>query len=103
MENGKNSTTRDIKAFTLLYNGMFWLKEENGLYPILLYPEDLALLFQTEGAINSIDDEDLNLFYGRSYLFSKSTLIFENRRVGCEYYDEEQNAIGVMPCYVKRD
>ncbi|GEM_PF-2276802 len=102
MENEKHSSTREIKTFTLFYNGMFLLKEENGLYPILIYPDDLALLFQTEGAINLVDDDDLNLFYGHGYRFSKSTLICENRRVCCDYYDEEQNTIGVVPCHVKR-
>jgi hypothetical protein len=102
MENEKNASTREIKMFTLFYNGMFWLKEENGFYPILIFPDDIALLFEKEEVVNMIDDDGLNVLCTRGYRFSKSTLICENRRVNSEYYDVEQNTIAVVPCHVKR-
>jgi hypothetical protein len=102
MENEKNASTREIKMFTLLYNGMFWLEEENGFYPILIFPDDIALLFEKEEVVNIIDNASINVFFERGFRFSKSTLICENRRICCDYYDEEQNTIPVVPCHVKR-
>jgi hypothetical protein len=66
---------------------MFWLEEENGFYPILIFPDDIALLFEKEEVVNMIDDDGLNVLCTRGYRFSKSTLICENRRVYSDHHN----------------
>ena len=94
-------TTREINDFTLMYDGMYWLKEKDGFYPIRLYPNDLISLFQTEGVVNEVDGDfyDWGQLY---YKFTKATLIREDSLLSFQYFDEEGSTLRLVPCHVKQ-
>jgi len=93
--------TREINDFTLMYDGMYWLKEKDGFYPIRLYPDDLILLFQTEGVVNEVDGEFDNCGE-RYYQFRKVTLIREDSLLSLQYCDEAGYVLTLVPCHVKQ-
>jgi len=94
-------TTREINDFTLMYDGMYWLKEKDGFYPIRLYPDDLILLFQTEGVVNEVDG-GFDDWGQRYYQFTKATLILEDSLLSFQHFDESGNTLRLVPCHVKR-
>ena len=94
-------TTREINDFTLMYDGMYWLKEKDGFSPIRLYPNDLILLFQTEGVVNEVDG-DFDDCGQRYYQFTKATLIREDSLLSLQYYDEAGYVLPLVPCHVKQ-
>jgi len=93
--------TREINDFTLMYDGMYWLKEKDGFCPIRIYPNDLILLFQTEGVVNEVDG-DVDDWGQRYYQFTKATLIREDSLLSFQYFDESGNTLRLVPCHVKR-
>ncbi|MEI7982972.1 MAG: hypothetical protein WCI71_15080 [Bacteroidota bacterium] len=94
-------TTREINDFTLMYDGMYWLKEKDGFYPVRLYPDDLILLFQTEGVVNEVDG-DFDFWGQRYFQFTKATLILEDSLPSFQYFDECGSTLRLVPCQVKR-
>ena len=101
MEDNKKLITREINDFTLMYDGMHWLKEKDGFYPIRLFPDELILLFQTEGIVHEVEG-DFDDFGQRYYQFTKATIIRENVLLSSQYFYEEGFVITIVPCHVKR-
>jgi len=100
MEDEEIPKTKEIKNFSLSYDGIYWIIEDKGRYPILLNPDDLAVLFEVEGLDIKVKLKELNNDNG--YRFRKATLIRANSAKGGDYFDAGGNWFALYECHVKR-
>jgi hypothetical protein len=99
MEEDKTEKTNEIKNFSLSYDGMYWIRQGNEHYPVLLNPDDLVFLFEAEGLDMKVKLHELNQYKG--YTFRKATLIREVNAHGGDYFDAEGNWFALYECHVK--
>ena len=64
MEADKTIKTKEIKNFSLSYDGMYWIRQGKEHYPILLNPDDLVFLFEAEGLNIKLKLHELNQYDG---------------------------------------
>ena len=96
----KADKAKEIKDFSLSYDGIYWIVEAEGRYPILLYPDDLTLLFQEEGLDIKVKLKELN--QDKGYRFGKAILVREEFAKGGDYFDTDHQSIWFVPCHVKQ-
>ena len=101
MKTAQTAKTKEIKDFSLSYDGMYWIRQGNEQYPVLLIPSDLVSLFEAEGLDIKIRLHELNQYNG--YIFKKVTLIREPASRGGDYFDAGGNWIALCECRVKRE
>ena len=99
MEIDKVLAVREIKDFSLCYDGIYWIVEAKGRYPILLNPDDLVLLFQIEGLDIKVKLRELN--QDKGYRFRKVILVLDETARGGDYFDTDHQSIWFVPCHVK--
>lgn len=99
MEEDKTAETKEIKDFSLSYDGMFWIRQGNEHYPVLLNPDDLIFLSEAEGLDIKVKLHELNQYNG--YRFRKATLILEGNAHGGYYFDVEDNWFALYESHVK--
>jgi len=99
METELKVKTKEIKDFSLSYDGMYWIRLGNEQYPVLLNPADLVSLFEAEGLDIKIQLSELNQYNG--YPFKKATLIRESTSRGGDYFDAGGNWFALYECHVK--
>ena len=101
METAQTAKTKEIKDFSLSYDGMFWIRQGNEQFPVLLNPADLVSLFEAEGLDIKIRLHELIQYNG--YIFKKVTLIRQPVSHGGDYFDAGGNWIALYECRVKRE
>ena len=99
METAPTEKTKEIKDFSLSYDGMYWIRQGNEQYPVMLNPTDLVSLFEAEGLDIKIRLHELNQYNG--YIFKKVTLIRESTSRGGDYFDAGGNWFALYECHVK--
>ena len=100
METKPKVKTKEIKDFSLSYDGMYWIRHGNEHFPVLLYPAELISLFEAEGLDMRIRLPELNLYHG--YTFKKAILIRESPSRGGDYFDADGNWFTLYECHVKQ-
>ena len=90
----------EIQNFTLeLSFGQFWIKHEDGRYPIIMTPFDFVKLHEIEGL--PFESEQYN---GPDHPvhFSKAILLRSSNRYGGDLFDECGEDVTPVECWVKQ-
>lgn len=99
MKTDQTAKTKEIKDFSLSYDGMYWIRHGTEQYPVLLNPVDLVLLVEAEGLDIKSELHELNQYEG--HFFKKVTLIRETTSHGGDYFDVGGNWFALFECHVK--
>jgi hypothetical protein len=88
----------EIRDFTIIYDGLFWIYYQEKYCPISIKPAELEMLFEKEGIDMKTPDEDDG--FSVSYNFKKTVLMISSSYF-LQLKDELNQDVSPVLCTIK--